>query len=70
MAGRAETEDSWQPAGRANDASMMLAIPEPHSVTRVEMRYNPPLRRLGFMVSGLSLAMLLLSATRFNKVIT
>ena len=50
----------WQAVRRASDASMLLEIPESRAATRVEMRYNPPLRRLGFTVSAMSLGLLVL----------
>ena len=55
---RTAASAAWQPVRRAVDASMLLENQSPQDATRVEMRYNPPLRKLGFMVSAASLAIL------------
>jgi len=51
----------WIPVKRAPDASMLLDLSNfPAKPTVIEMRYNPPLRRLGFMVSAAALLLMLL----------
>lgn len=50
----------WQPAGRTADASMLIGNPQPMRTSLLEMRYNPPLRRLGFILSAASLALLII----------
>ena len=57
---RSSQSASWQNVGRAPDASMIFEIPQSEGPARVEMRYNPPLRRLGLMVSAISLGLLVL----------
>ncbi|MEP4077618.1 hypothetical protein [Haloferula sp.] len=54
---RVGSSDEWAPVVRAPDASMLMEIPEDSS--RVEMRYNPPARRMGFAVSAGSLVCLI-----------
>ncbi len=48
----------WRKVERAPDASMLMANPKPEGEAHIEMRYNPPLRNLGFAISGLSLLLL------------
>ncbi len=57
---RTSSTESWQPVQRAADASMLLSLGDSASSTpaTVEMRYAPPIRRLGF---GISAAALLLT---------
>ncbi|MES2659832.1 MAG: hypothetical protein V4689_14530 [Verrucomicrobiota bacterium] len=61
----------WQKVRRAGDASMLLALGD--SPTRqpstVMMRYNPPLRRIGFEISAVSLLLTLVAGAgiRFIK---
>ncbi len=53
----------WQPVLRAPDASMLLPLgnaAESASAT-VEMRYDPPLRKQGFLISSAALALTLLA---------
>jgi hypothetical protein len=54
------TEDSkeWSPVNRAPDASMLMENPQPTAATRLQIRYDPPLRKLGFAISGISLLVL------------
>ena len=52
---RAGNTEKWQPVMRAPDASMLIENPKPAKQTLIEMRYDPPLRRLGFIISGISL---------------
>lgn len=59
---RAGVSAAWQPVGRAADASMLLENPDPGKPVLIDMRYNPPLRRIGFMISGCSLALVMLGA--------
>lgn len=51
---------NWQPVLRASDASMLFKNPNQGSSSQLEMRYNPPLRRLGFIFSAASLGLLAL----------
>jgi hypothetical protein len=51
----------WIPVKRAPDASMLLDLSNlPAKPTVIEMRYHPPLRRLGFIVSGATLLLMML----------
>lgn len=56
------TETAWQPARRAPDATMLLPLQSPRGgdSIQVEMRYQPPMRQLGFMVSAGSAVLVLL----------
>jgi hypothetical protein len=45
----------WNPVSRAPDASMLMENPQPSTATQLQMRYDPPARRLGFAFSGISL---------------
>jgi hypothetical protein len=51
-----EKSTNWQPIQRASDASMLLHNPTPETPTLIEMRYNPPMRTSGILVSAISLA--------------
>lgn len=51
--------DDWMPVLRAADAGMLIKNPDPGTASIVEMRYKPPLRRFGFMLSGISLSFVL-----------
>jgi hypothetical protein len=55
-----ESQSKWRAALRAGDSSMLLHPGESSSPSPkiVEMRYNPPLRRLGFTISAVSLGLL------------
>ncbi len=56
-----QSSPSWTPAKRAPDASMLLDLSNfPAEPTLIQMRYNPPLRRLGFVVSGSALLLTVL----------
>ena len=55
---RARPSDVWISVRRAADASMLLENPDANGPVLMEMRYNPPLRRLGFMVSLAALGLL------------
>jgi hypothetical protein len=54
---------TWQAVQRAPDASMLLPLAgsPPSETTTVAMRYNPPLRRLGFEISAVALLLTLLA---------
>ena len=54
---------TWQAVQRAPDASMLvpLAGSPPSEPATVAMRYNPPLRRLGFEISAVALLLTLLA---------
>jgi hypothetical protein len=54
---------TWQAVQRAPDASMLLPLAgsPPSEPTTVAMRYNPPLRRLGFEISAVALLLTLLA---------
>lgn len=56
----------WQPVQRAPDASMLLQLANlpPNVSASVAMRYNPPLRRLGFETSAAALLLTLLAGLR------
>lgn len=47
----------WQSVQRAPDASMLIPKPESSSCMHLDMRYKPPLRQTGWLLSGLSLLM-------------
>ena len=52
---------SWSAVKRAPDSSMLLDLGSlPAQPFTIQMRYNPPLRHLGFAVSGASLLLTLL----------
>lgn len=55
----ASHDGDWMPVARADDKSMLMENPLPEQAVRIEMKYDPPLRKLGFMLSGLSLLVLL-----------
>jgi hypothetical protein len=57
------SSDAWQTIQRAPDASMLvpLASSLTSEPTTVAMRYNPPLRRLGFEISAVALLLTLLA---------
>jgi len=57
---RTPSSAAWVPVRRATDASMLLENPEPANPALITMRYDPPLRKLGFMVSAASLVFLIL----------
>ena len=48
----------WSPVARAPDASMLMENPQPSTAARLQMSYDPPVRKLGFAISGLSLVAL------------
>jgi hypothetical protein len=56
---RIGSSNTWVPVERERDASMVLKNPQPDQVTRIEMRYDPPLRTLGLLVSGISLILVI-----------
>lgn len=60
----------WQPVRRGPDASMLLPIDAPNASTgagaAVSLRYAPPLRRMGFWISGTCLIITLAIATFFG----
>ena len=64
----------WSPVARAPDASMLMENPQPSTATRLQMRYDPPARKLGFAISGVSLLALAAGAginfRNFRKSIT
>jgi hypothetical protein len=45
---------SWSPVHRSSDASMIFLNPDSSHSAVFEMRYNPPLRRLGIILSLIS----------------
>jgi hypothetical protein len=51
--------DEWQPVLRATDSSMLLELGDSSRPSKVEMRYHPPLRIIGFWVSCISLLLVL-----------
>jgi hypothetical protein len=55
---RVAPDGEWQPVRRATDASMLIDNPNPEVRTLIEMRYDPPLRMLGFVISASSLLLL------------
>ena len=58
---RTNAGPKWMPVLRASDKSMLMEIPTSTTASSqtVEMRYAPPMRKLGFMISAASLAGLL-----------
>lgn len=56
---RADSCGTWNSVHRAPDASMLLENPDAHNPVLIDMRYNPPRRRLGFAVSCASLLLLI-----------
>jgi hypothetical protein len=61
---------TWQAVQRAPDSSMLLPLAgsPPSEPTTVSMRYNPPLRRLGFEISTLALLLTLLAGIWIRSV--
>jgi hypothetical protein len=59
----------WEPVIRAPDASMLLDLSKlSHSEGgKVEMRYQPPLRRTGWLISGTAALLTLLAGTILAK---
>jgi hypothetical protein len=55
-----ENPTSWLPVARAEDASMLMRNPHPERNSRIEMRYAPPLRKTGWMITLASLLALIL----------
>jgi hypothetical protein len=54
---------AWQPVGRAPDASMRLDLPTATAApATLELRYHPPLRRAGLMLSTIALLITLAGA--------
>lgn len=53
----AGTSETWRAVTRAADASMLIKHPQPDQAGVIEMRYDPPLRKLGWWLSGLSLVL-------------
>ncbi len=51
------TAAQWLPVQRAPDKSMLIPLPEGETTMTVAMRYNPPMRRLGFYLSIISVLM-------------
>lgn len=58
---RMKSSSAWQMVRRAPDASMLFENPDPTRATIIEMRYNPPLRRLGLVLSAAALVLLILA---------
>jgi hypothetical protein len=56
-----ETEE-WSSVIRASDASMLMENTKHSTATQIQMRYDPPARKLGFAVSGTCLMALAISA--------
>jgi hypothetical protein len=50
----------WRPVRRAPDASMVFENPQPDRDAKIEMRYAPPLRKAGLMMSSFSLLVVLI----------
>lgn len=59
---RISSEGTWKPVLRAFDASMLMLNTESAHPVTLQMRYRPPLRRIGFAVSGVSLLLAALSS--------
>ena len=55
---RADPGGGWRPVGRAVDASMLMENAQPTRASLIEMRYDPPLRRWGLVISAASLGLL------------
>jgi hypothetical protein len=58
---RLHQDDRWRNVVRAPDSSMLLENPNPESSVRIEMRYEPPLRKIGWIISAVSVLGLLAS---------
>lgn len=56
------SSNRWLPVQRAEDASMLLENPDPGAEMKLEMRYDPPLRKWGLLVSGISFIVTLVIA--------
>jgi len=67
---RVAPSTTWQTVQRAPDASMLIENTTFDQPTSIEMRYDPPLRKLGFMVSAVSLGLLIVSVLVTNTRIT
>ena len=64
---RIRPTEEWLQVQRSPDASMLIPIPTSHNTARIEMRYNPPLRRMGFAVSTISLLLLIAGTIRVAR---
>ena len=56
---RIGNESEWRDVERAEDASMVMENFSSAETTELSMRYDPPLRKAGFAISGASLLLLL-----------
>lgn len=52
----------WCPVSTAEDKAMWIENPSPAKASHIEMIYQPPLRRAGFLISGATLTLLAGSA--------
>jgi hypothetical protein len=55
---------SWKAVERAPDASMLMENTQHSTATQIQMRYAPPARKYGLLISGLSLLMLGVSSRK------
>jgi len=58
------TQDTWKDVTRAPDASMIMENPRPDCASLIEMRYDPPQRRIGMWISCASLLIVAASSLR------
>jgi hypothetical protein len=54
---------TWQAVDQAPDASMLMENTRADRATSIEMRYHPPLRMLGFVVSAVSMTLLIIGGS-------
>ncbi|MBJ7424670.1 MAG: hypothetical protein JHD23_09280 [Akkermansiaceae bacterium] len=55
---------TWLSVDRASDSSMLIENTTFDHATSIEMRYDPPLRTIGFCVSAISLGLLIILGSR------
>lgn len=56
---RSSARGEWKPVARADDGSMVLENKSAGEASRIDMEYEPPLRKAGFIISGSCLLFLL-----------
>lgn len=61
-------DPSWNEVSRGPDACMEVSLKSSSEPLKLELRYHPPLRILGFWISGLSLFSLLVASARSSAV--
>jgi hypothetical protein len=55
-----KNDTTWRTVSRGDDASILVENPVPNESVQIEMRYFPPLRKVGFLISFFSMLVILL----------